>query len=458
MTALYSGCATFVLSTAQVPNAACSAEIALLPSGNLKAPENGVQPLGLLEDSAVTRLAGMSLVVVIWTSSAIAQPQQALLPQGARVSKIKFKDAPANKAGLEVGDVIERIDGEQITDAATYKHLLKQAVQDRTSARLRIFDVRTGNRIDRDISPAPGGNLGIRYRITSGIAPPIDNNNDDKPPKKNAQPTVYAILVIFGADSRLADGFDSNGRMMTKLLKTQLPNQYQITWLRSSRNQCSWDRIQKTIADSPARPGIDTLFCFWAGHGGWSQPDGHILTVQGPLAEDATVARSNLLQGLLNKNAKLTVLLTDSCAKESGVAPRYGGEEQMPRAPIVRSLFLDHTGVVNVNGCSPGQASWYIRGVGTTFTTPGVDSGGLFCQAFCSNCLIRSNPMTWPEFFAVVGADTDDAFQRVIPEEKKTEERQMNQSPYEFTPWKQVHFDRPQQGNLVPAGGREDED
>jgi hypothetical protein len=127
----------------------------------------------------------------------------------------------------------------------------------------------------------------------------------------------------------------------------------------------------------------DTVVFFWSGHGGYDVgKKEHFLHMPagGPLF------RSTLLGALQKKSARLTVLLTDSCA--NFVDTTAGLQQMAPSspdpnrgvAPLFDALFLKPRGVVDINAAAPGEFAL------------GLPAGGLFGMLLASSALYEQPP------------------------------------------------------------------
>lgn len=124
------------------------------------------------------------------------------------------------------------------------------------------------------------------------------------------------------------------------------------------------ETILKAVDDLDVAPK-ETLFVYYDGHGAYD-PDlapnddegGHHLQIVG-----GDLLRSELMRHLKAKNARLTVLVTETCNVASEFAPtRHQLMAAALPTPVVSAslerLLFDFTGVVDVNASAPGQSSW----------------------------------------------------------------------------------------------------
>ena len=110
----------------------------------------------------------------------------------------------------------------------------------------------------------------------------------------------------------------------------------------------------------------DAVFIFWSGHGVVQNGRHYLMQANGK-----SIPRQEMLDAAKGCGARLTVLITDSCAslKLSGRATSRKFPESAPAAagvpPLFEELFFNYRGVLNVNSCSEGERaySYDIRGI-----------------------------------------------------------------------------------------------
>lgn len=153
----------------------------------------------------------------------------------------------------------------------------------------------------------------------------------------------------------------------------------------------------------------DTILFYYSGHGE-SDDRGHYLAMaQGKLY------RSQLLDALRNKGARLVVLLTDCCNLRSDgaivMAPAFVEEYPEVPSPIARSLFLQPRGVVDINGSAPGEGAFF-----PPLGTEESGRGSLFTRALVE--WIAANhqqPRVWDELVRGVSLQVHTKFHDYYP-------------------------------------------
>jgi hypothetical protein len=250
--------------------------------------------------------------------------------------------------------------------------------------------------------PVPGGTGATSTGQAGGQTTP--------PPAFNGK--IHTILAVATDDASL-------GAMVTKdlvLMQSLVGKLYKMlgvtTPLDETPNYHELTGAHFTPADiERAIDGIevgseDRIFLYISSHGATDKDSGvHTLTFG-----DEFVPRSEFVNRLKAKNAKLAVLLTDACAVELPL-----GLEVKPVATektLLRSLLLDNVGFVDINACSRGEAS---------IATP---TGSLMTQAFVKladvpvavSTLDTSNDdkINWrTEFFPALVAETNKGYEEL---------------------------------------------
>ena len=136
----------------------------------------------------------------------------------------------------------------------------------------------------------------------------------------------------------------------------------------------SAQNIMNAVRSMPVRPA-DTLFVYFTGHGGYDPAYGAGDPSGGHFVGTTTGAllRKDLLGAMRARGARLTVLLTDACNGKVQLAPpkeRFGQKPGEMGDPVLGSLLLKHSGIVDINGSSRDQLG---------FSAP---QGGVFTLAF----------------------------------------------------------------------------
>lgn len=222
---------------------------------------------------------------------------------------------------------------------------------------------------------------------------------------------LRALLVI-DADSNLGPSVEKDRHNLEWLLRTNLPaDRLQITILRGK--QASRDNILRHY--KTLKTGADeTLLFFYAGHGAIHEGK-HCFTPKIG-ASTTLIPRAEVLRAMVEKKAGLVVLMSDCCSTpdtrvrgEEDSSPLRGLKEPSLH-PVLRCLFFQHRGVVDVTAALDGTASF------------GDNKGGVFTRAMCD--LLRKelkaldknkdNFLSWQEFFEILSKKTEENFGRLV--------------------------------------------
>lgn len=230
---------------------------------------------------------------------------------------------------------------------------------------------------------------------------------------------LHALVIADTNDAIIGPDVNIDGKNVYTRLVQEVP------WHRLGLTRLIGDKVtQDDIFAYYQKLSVqsnDAVFCFFAGHGAVEGGDHVIMMTDG-----AKLRRADLLAAMKKKGARLTVLVTDSCAREETQtrAPVY--ELVKPdRVELCRYLFFRHTGVVDVNSSSPPDQLAYGDG----------KYGGVFTSAF-HEYLARPNrasdkngdgTVSWQEFFGAVSARTQTNFN--LLRQKNPSLQQTKQTP-----------------------------
>ncbi|HJT75762.1 MAG TPA: PDZ domain-containing protein [Gemmataceae bacterium] len=132
----------------------------------------------------------------------------------------------------------------------------------------------------------------------------------------------------------------------------------------------------------------ETLLVYYSGHGGYFPAEGQAFGMDG----NNLLLRSDLVRVMLEKHARLSVLLSDACNEY----PDKSEFEAAPRAPAwetLRDLLLRPRGLVDVNSVSEGEFA-FGQASGGYFTETLAD---LLRQDFGKLATNKDGLLTWDE-------------------------------------------------------------
>jgi len=195
-------------------------------------------------------------------------------------------------------------------------------------------------------------------------------------------------------------------------------------------DKISPNTVLTAVKDATVGPD-DTLFVYYGGRGEIGAK-GHSLRLS-----DGELLRDDLIAAMLKKNARLTVLITDSCAavirplKRNNVTTdtpvtsgvKIDATTSVPVASgvqanwdVAKQLFFQHSGLVDVNSCAPGEFAWStllidpdnVKIVGFRDGILASQLGQLLCES-TTKFGGGTKPVTWEAFFGVMqkGIDAD---------------------------------------------------
>jgi Caspase domain len=101
----------------------------------------------------------------------------------------------------------------------------------------------------------------------------------------------------------------------------------------------------------------DTIFFYFTGHGEADDKGHYLALAKGKLY------RQTIIDALLSKNARLAVIITDSCNSRSDgylyLSPAAHYETPARVSPLFKSLMMEPKGIVDINSCSPGESAFF---------------------------------------------------------------------------------------------------
>jgi hypothetical protein len=290
--------------------------------------------------------------------------------------------------------------------------------------------------------PCPGFGAPAGTTSPAGAEP----ESEAKPP---AQARVHILLVGDTVDPNIGASDEADLDSMTDLFTRGIPAAQRGTF-RVLEGRVSADEVLAAVDALSVRPS-DTVFFYFTGHGSYDprfaggDPSGgyYFAFPSGP-----TLLRRVVLARLRRKNARLTVVLTDTCAEEGGTSSRPGRAPRIPKADdkaadngVLYTLLLRQTGLVNINGAAIGQLGW----------TDPENPGSLFTKAFVRMCQEARFPnpanVTWRQALNYLSRTTNALYQdlrrrrlanpQLSPSSRALYQRQSAQRPqaFQLTTW-----------------------
>ncbi|MFO0905748.1 MAG: caspase family protein [Pirellulales bacterium] len=175
-------------------------------------------------------------------------------------------------------------------------------------------------------------------------------------------PKLYVVLLI-DTDSNLAADVakdrDNLQRILSEAFATR-PHRFEVTVLQG--RQATREQVLATL--NALRGKVrenDSVFVYYSGHGATLLNDGgHALTLHhDQRTQSRFLLRSEVLEAMRSSSPRLRVLLTDCCSK----IPEQLRGRLLPAAPkatwpVMDTLFFQHQGLTDINGCQPNAFSW----------------------------------------------------------------------------------------------------
>jgi hypothetical protein len=173
----------------------------------------------------------------------------------------------------------------------------------------------------------------------------------------------------------------------------------------------------------------DTLLVYYTGHGASDDRGQYFDMVGGKLY------RKDLLATMTAKGARLSALITDCCNVRSDgeriAVGAPGPDEPTDFTPAFRSLFIDPSGVVDINACAPGESAFFLPEAENEFDQRW---GSLFTLAFKEYVnQNRDRAVTWDDLLLSTSLQVNIWFRNGYPRGAKMAKgnvRQMDQNVF----------------------------
>ena len=294
--------------------------------------------------------------------------------QGETISEL-FPQTPAAAAGLQLGDVITSVDGFKVGMFEDNVYSLPSEIR-RSQGQVKLTVLRRGQELTFPVD------LGLP---THGIAT-----------------RARVLLIALTNDKKVGKACTANLEFMTARVREAFQHDPQLLDLRVlSGDGVTADNVLRLIDQTTVTP-TETLFCYYCGHGAYDprfaadDPSfGHLLQIPG---ED--LLRRSLRDHLIEKAARLTVLITDTCnvrvQTRRELQPR-GTPPNEAEKPLY-GLLMRHSGVVDISGTSRDEFGW-------------ATADGCLFSISLNDCLDNSGATTWQELLNSVVHGTDDRYQ-----------------------------------------------
>ena len=202
---------------------------------------------------------------------------------------------------------------------------------------------------------------------------------------------LHAFVVVDSDDDRIGDSVATDGINLVQLFQRGLEERSYTDYVLSGE-QVTADNIIRTVKNAKIKPEDSVLF-YYSGHGAFDRnTQDHYLT----LNHSDPLARTAVRNAILAQSPKLAVLMTDCCAgvvslpmaPDAGMGMGAGGEAKAIEYPVLRELFFNTQGLVDITSSRPGQVSL------------GLGDGGLFTNAVLNTIEANTHvTMNWYDLF-----------------------------------------------------------
>lgn len=199
------------------------------------------------------------------------------------------------------------------------------------------------------------------------------------------------VFMLLDTDDRHGESFRRDGLMIANMLEDGLPpSDYTVRTLMGS--DATNEKLLAEISSANVNQDDSVLF-YYSGHGGFNRStEQHLFTLN---HSKQPLLRSAVRSAIDRHSPRLSVMLSDCCA--SYLKPEqiegYGGgsgdsAKEIPVPILVRKLFFETDGSVDITSSRPGQVS------------VGLPEGGVFTLAFTKVVnAYQFEALTWSNVF-----------------------------------------------------------
>lgn len=248
---------------------------------------------------------------------------------------------------------------------------------------------------------------------------------------------MHILIVADTDDDRIGLSVQQDILRLVRMFETAIPSHRRTISVLADEN-FNHEAIERYYADLAVAPN-DTIFFFFAGHGIFypeqkprlSNEDHHLIMGK------RLVPRKKILDWIESKNAKLNIILSDSCFEFT--KPDASLE---PCAPPEIFVEFDRRVFMNLFFCSSGLVN--INSANTNQTAVGCPiNGGAFTTAFCKvlTNLSSDDPAerppyvgSWNTLFRQIAVEQDKAVDFIFQGESKVDLKNAARAPALFSP------------------------
>jgi hypothetical protein len=211
------------------------------------------------------------------------------------------------------------------------------------------------------------------------------------------------VLIVCDTDTKLA-GIERDARAMRAVFEAGIQDPRLLRITNFTGPMVSPQQVFDYYRKVQVGPN-DALVFFYTGHGATDPRRGHCLTT-----ERGMIYRDDLRKAMQARGTRLNVLLTDCCSNVVDLPPAMQAPTAAPPTlpefvrPLLRQLFLEHRGTVDITAAELGQSAWATNLLGGFFAN--ALSEHLFSFDVKGHDVNGDGFVTWAEFFAPIRDQT----------------------------------------------------
>ena len=316
--------------------------------------------------------------------------------QGLEVLSVRFNGPamhlrsatdPNLLGALEAGDIITQVDGRPIRSMPDYRAAMDASRATEGRVTLSVIDIATG--------------LTKTWQARAEMVQLWQRSTQLNQPRIRR---AHFILIGLTNDPSIGEASSRNLTAVRNLISEEVTSERIAGITVLEKDDCNGEKILRVI-NQLAIPSTDTLFVYYSGHGAYDPrrvsptdlSEGHFFQI--PTGD---LMRRQLWESMVQKRARLTVLITDTCNVESFV--REGRAVQEQRTVLRRDhapfalLLLGHQGAIDISASDKNQYSWFSSNYGGWFT---IDA-----------CRILRNNNDWSASYQQIRTQVNETFKQ----------------------------------------------
>ncbi len=215
----------------------------------------------------------------------------------------------------------------------------------------------------------------------------------------------HILIVADTEDEQIGQLCHLDGKRLYNTLRDEIPR-IRRGDIRILKGKAATKKEIVSLYESLEVKPTESIFFYFTGHGAQVRGGDHVLK----MADGELFKRTELRDLLRAKEARLTVMITDSCSNTIPEQPSYAMAPRMMGIidyDVCRFLFFRHAGFVDINSATPPQEAVMVEKRGSFFTYA-------LCNLLSgSNDMVsdRSGRVTWQSFSDVLTERTASQFE-----------------------------------------------